>query len=59
MIKIRQIHYLICLLLFQYINTQINIISPYNLSKKINEAFKNSKILKFIKIIILKNSNTI
>ena len=55
MIKIRQIHYLICLLLFQYINTQINIISPYNLSQKINEAFKNSKILKFIKIIILKN----
>ena len=45
MIKIRQIHYLIYLLLFQYINTQINIISPYNLSKKINDEFKSSKIL--------------
>jgi hypothetical protein len=46
--KIKQIHYLICIFLFQNINTQINIISPYNLSQKINDAFKTSKILNFI-----------
>ena len=54
--KIKQIHYFICILLFQYINTQINIISPYNLSQKINDAFKTSKIFKKIKF---KNSDII